>query len=76
LVFGKAEYFFKGGLDNPNHIDPAQEISFCAHARQRRGEGPQPGSTRWRLIKSRFAKALPKRERRSAVRLARNERGI
>jgi putative transposase len=33
-------------------------------------------STRWRLIKGRFAKALPKRERLSAVRAARNERGI
>ena len=33
-------------------------------------------STRWRLIKTRFAKVLPKRQRRSTVRLARNERGI
>jgi putative transposase len=33
-------------------------------------------STRWRLIKSRFAKALPKQEQLSAVRVARNERGI
>jgi REP element-mobilizing transposase RayT len=33
-------------------------------------------STRWRLIKSRFAKAHPKQERRSAVRAARGERGI
>jgi len=33
-------------------------------------------SLRWRLIKSRFAKALPKQERLSAVRVARNERGI
>jgi putative transposase len=33
-------------------------------------------STRWRLIKSRFARALPKQERLSAVRVARNERGI
>jgi hypothetical protein len=33
-------------------------------------------STRWRLIKTRFAKSLPKQERRSAVREARNERGI
>jgi putative transposase len=32
--------------------------------------------TRWRLIKSRFARALPKHERRSAVRVARHERGI
>jgi putative transposase len=33
-------------------------------------------STRWRLIKTRFAKALPGRERRSAIRAARGERGI
>jgi REP-associated tyrosine transposase len=33
-------------------------------------------STRWRLIKARFAKALPKQEWLSAVRRARNERGI
>ena len=33
-------------------------------------------STRWRLIKSHFARALPKQERLSAVRVARNERGI
>jgi putative transposase len=33
-------------------------------------------SMRWRLIKSRFAKSLPKQEPRSAVRVARNERGI
>jgi putative transposase len=33
-------------------------------------------STRWRLIKSRFAKALPKQERLSAVHEARGERGI
>ena len=33
-------------------------------------------SMRWRLIKSRFAKALPKRERLSEVRFARGERGI
>ena len=33
-------------------------------------------STRWRLIKNRFAKELPKTERLSAVRIARNERGI
>jgi putative transposase len=33
-------------------------------------------STRWRLIKTRFAKSLPRQERRSAVRIARGERGI
>src|SRR4051812_4474358 len=33
-------------------------------------------STRWRLIKTAFAKSLPNREQRSHVRQARNERGI
>jgi putative transposase len=33
-------------------------------------------STRWRLIKFRFAKSLPKSERIGAVRRARGERGI
>jgi putative transposase len=33
-------------------------------------------SMRWRLIKSRFATALPKQERRNDVRIARGERGI
>jgi putative transposase len=33
-------------------------------------------SVRWRLIKTAFAKSLPKREHRTAVRKARNERGI
>jgi putative transposase len=31
---------------------------------------------RWRLIKSRFARALPKCERLSSVRVARSERGV
>jgi REP element-mobilizing transposase RayT len=33
-------------------------------------------STRWRLIKNRLVRTLPKRERLSAIRVARNERGI
>jgi putative transposase len=33
-------------------------------------------SLRWRLIKTRFAKALPANERLDATRAARNERGI
>ncbi|MFZ1884399.1 MAG: transposase [Rhodoplanes sp.] len=33
-------------------------------------------SIRWRLIKARFAKSLPKQERLSAMRKARGERGI
>ena len=33
-------------------------------------------STRWRLIKSHFARAIPATERRSRVRRARGERGL
>ena len=33
-------------------------------------------STRWRLIRCRFAAALPRQERRSEIRIARRERGI
>ncbi len=33
-------------------------------------------STRWRLIKTRFVKGLPKQEHLSPVRIERNERGI
>ena len=33
-------------------------------------------ATRWRLIKMAFSKALPKTERRSRVRMARNERDL
>jgi putative transposase len=39
-------------------------------------QGDSDFSVRWRLIKNRFARTLPKRERLSAVRAARNERGI
>jgi putative transposase len=38
--------------------------------------GDSDFSTRWRLIKNRFARALPKNEKLSAVRAARRERGI
>jgi putative transposase len=38
--------------------------------------GDSDFSTRWRLIKNRFARALPKQEPLNAARIARNERGI
>jgi putative transposase len=38
--------------------------------------GDHDFSMRWRLIKSRFARALPKQERLSVVRIVRRERGI
>jgi len=50
----------------PNHL----------HAIWTLPRGDADFSTRWRLIKSRFARALPKQERLSAVRLERHERGI
>jgi putative transposase len=39
-------------------------------------DGDSDFSTRWRLIKNRFARALPRHEPLDAVRIARNERGI
>jgi putative transposase len=38
--------------------------------------GDSDFSGRWRLIKNRFARALPRNESRDAVRVAQNERGI
>ena len=46
------------------------------HAIWRLPPGDSDFSMRWRLIKSRFSKALPIQEQLSAVRAARNERGI
>ena len=42
LRFRKTRIFFQAGLDNPNHVDPAQEIRFCAQGHGARGSGPQP----------------------------------
>jgi REP-associated tyrosine transposase len=50
----------------PNHL----------HAIWTLPPGDADFSTRWRLIKAAFAKSLPKQERLSAARKARNERGI
>ena len=38
--------------------------------------GDSDFSTRWRLIKNRFARVLPKEEQLSSTRIARNERGV
>ena len=50
----------------PNHL----------HALWTLPPGNADFSTRWRLIKTAFAKSLPMQEQVSAVRKARNERGI
>jgi putative transposase len=60
----------------PFAIDAFVVLPDHLHAIWKLPPGDSDFSVRWRLIKSRFAKLLPKRERLSAVRVARNERGI
>jgi putative transposase len=60
----------------PFDIDAFVVLPDHLHAVWTLPPGDAGFSTRWRLIKTRFAKALPKTERLSAVRKARNERGI
>jgi putative transposase len=61
---------------HPFAIDAFVVLPDHLHAVWQLPPGDSDFSTRWRLIKSRFARALPKRERLSAVRVARHERGI
>jgi putative transposase len=61
---------------HPFTIDAFVVLPDHLHAVWTLPPGDSDFSTRWRLIKSRFAKALPKQERLSAVRKARDERGI
>ena len=61
---------------HPFAIDAIVVLPDHLHAIWQLPRGDSDFSTRWRLIKSRFARALPKRERLSAVRAARSERGI
>jgi REP-associated tyrosine transposase len=60
----------------PFTIDAFVVLPDHLHAIWTLPPGDADFSTRWRLIKSRFAQALPKQERLSAVRLERHERGI
>jgi len=61
---------------HPFSIDAFVVLPDHLHAVWTLPQGDSDFSTRWRMIKSRFAKALPKQERLSAVRKARGERGI
>jgi putative transposase len=61
---------------HPFVIDAFVVLSDHPHAVWTLPPGDSDFSTRWRLIKGRFAKALPKQERLSAVRKARGKRGI
>jgi len=62
--------------DYPFTIDAFVVLPDHLHAILSLPQGDSDFSTRWRLIKNRFAKALPKDEQLSAVRRRRNERGI
>jgi len=60
----------------PFEIDAFVALPDHVHAIWSLPPGDTDFSTRWRLIKTDFAKSLPKHERLSAVRKARGERGI
>ena len=60
----------------PFKIDAWVVLPEHMHAVWTLPENDTDFSTRWRLIKSGFSRALPKTEYRSEVRLAANERGI
>jgi len=60
----------------PFEIDAFVVLPNHLHAIWTLPPGDADFSTRWRLIKTAFAKSLPKQERLSAVRKARNERGV
>jgi putative transposase len=60
----------------PFDIDAVVVLPDHIHAVWTLPPGDADFSTRWRLIKSHFARSIPKNERASAVRRARGERGI
>ena len=64
------------GKGRPFEIDAFVVLPDHLHAVWTLPPGDSDFSARWRLIKSGFAKTLPKQERLSAVRRARSERGI
>jgi len=61
---------------HPFHIDAWVVLPEHLHCIWTLPPGDSDFSTRWRFIKSGFSRALPKTERRSAVRSAAGERGI
>jgi len=60
----------------PCTIDAFVVLPDHLHAIWTLPPGDSDFSTRWRIMKSRFAKVLPKQERLDGVRAARNERAI
>ena len=60
----------------PFHIDAWVVLPEHLHCVWTLPVGDDDNANRWRIIKQGFSKALPMTERRSAVRVARGERGI
>ena len=61
---------------HPFHIHGSVVLPDHLHCVIELPPGDADFATRWRLIKGGFSRRLPATERRSAVRVARNERGI
>lgn len=60
----------------PFHIDAWVVLPDHMHCVWTLPEGDADYSTRWKAIKTAFSRAMPKKERLSAVRVAKGERGI
>jgi putative transposase len=60
----------------PFRIDAFVVLPEHLHAIWTLPEGDADFSTRWRLIKTRFARAIPKGERLNPARVVRGERGV
>ena len=69
--------FHKVKCDHPFHIDAVVVLPEHLHCVWTLPEGDADFSTRWRLIKGEFSRALPEEgEKRSASRVKHGERGV
>jgi putative transposase len=68
--------FFHTLRDFPATLDAIAVLPDHLHCLWQMPEGDDNFETRWRLIKSRFSRAIDKGERRSESRLKKGERGI
>ena len=68
--------FRKTKRDHPFHIEAICILPDHLHCLMQLPDGDDDYPTRLRLIKARFSNAMPKRERRTASRMRKGERGI
>jgi putative transposase len=66
----------KARRSRPFHIDGWVVLPEHMHCIWTLPEGDSDFAARWKAIKIAFAKSMPRTERRSAVRIAKGERGI